>query len=299
MLKSIVSSASLVLAIALPATAQAQGSSQGSASAGACPPGSWFCAQDSQQQADARRAGGEAPAAPPRSRRRAGAAIRRAPRRNVRGRDRRHPRRSSCTSRRRRSSWSQPDAPPPYEYAPPPQAPPPGRRSEWGLNLHLEGATIGHGSGGDASMGGGGLGLRFKPTRRFGIETDVDFVGGQGLPGRQPQRDGGHLQRSPLSQPAVPRADLPACGLRLVGGARHRARRDRSTTTTATSAARPASGSSSGLAAVFAINADFRGFVRGRTDQLAQSQPEFRSADGRTTNTSGGALITGALTFYF
>jgi len=42
-----------------------------------------------------------------------------------------------------------------------------------------------------------------------------------------------------------------------------------------------------------------RGFIRGRTDDMAATQPEFTAADGRTTNTSGGALFTGGLTFYF
>ncbi len=49
----------------------------------------------------------------------------------------------------------------------------------------------------------------------------------------------------------------------------------------------------------FALNADLRGFIRGRTDRGAQSQPEFTSNDGRTTNTSGGGLITGGGTIYF
>src|SRR6185437_15173358 len=46
MMKQIVSSASLALCIALPASAMAQGGSD----AGNCPPGSWFCAPDGQQQ---------------------------------------------------------------------------------------------------------------------------------------------------------------------------------------------------------------------------------------------------------
>ena len=32
-------------------------------------------------------------------------------------------------------------------------------------------------------MGGAGAGLRFKPSRYFGIETDVDFIGGHGYIG--------------------------------------------------------------------------------------------------------------------
>jgi hypothetical protein len=42
-----------------------------------------------------------------------------------------------------------------------------------------------------------------------------------------------------------------------------------------------------------------RGFVRSRTDALAQSQPEFTNSSGQTTNTSGGVLFTGGLSIYF
>ena len=50
----------------------------------------------------------------------------------------------------------------------------------------------------------------------------------------------------------------------------------------------------------FALNLDLRGFVRGRIDENAQAQPEFRDpVTGRTTNTSGGGIITGGMTVYF
>jgi hypothetical protein len=44
---------------------------------------------------------------------------------------------------------------------------------------------------------------------------------------------------------------------------------------------------------------DLRGFVRSRTDQAAQQQPEFTNSQGQTTNTSGGGLLTGGMTLYF
>jgi hypothetical protein len=50
----------------------------------------------------------------------------------------------------------------------------------------------------------------------------------------------------------------------------------------------------------FALNADVRGFIRGRTDEQAQYQPEFTDpSTGRTTNTSGGGIVTAGMTFYF
>ena len=48
-----------------------------------------------------------------------------------------------------------------------------------------------------------------------------------------------------------------------------------------------------------ALNLDVRGIIRGRTDSYAKTQPEFTDSQGRTTNTSGGAVVTGGMTFYF
>jgi hypothetical protein len=50
----------------------------------------------------------------------------------------------------------------------------------------------------------------------------------------------------------------------------------------------------------FALNADLRGFIRGRVDDNTHYRPEFFDpATGKSTNTSGGGLITGGMTFYF
>ena len=53
------------------------------------------------------------------------------------------------------------------------------------------------------------------------------------------------------------------------------------------------------LTRVLAFNGDIRGFIRSRTDNQSQSQPEFTNANGQVTNTSGGALFTGGMTLYF
>ncbi len=80
--------------------------------------------------------------------------------------------------------YARPGAPPPYAYPYLPEyevyspPPPPLPFREWGLNVHLAAAAIGRGVGGNAGMAGAGLGLRFKPTPRFGIEADVDYFGG-------------------------------------------------------------------------------------------------------------------------
>jgi len=53
------------------------------------------------------------------------------------------------------------------------------------------------------------------------------------------------------------------------------------------------------LARHFALNLALLGFVRGRTDADAQYHPEFVDGSGRSTNTSGGGLFQGGMTFYF
>jgi opacity protein-like surface antigen len=294
MLKSIVSSASLALGIAISATAAAQGG----AGAGSCPPGSWFCAQDSQQQPapagrplqplpdpeDTTAPPPPPPGPPPRVVYQAGAdgappvVVYQPPPPVV---------------------VVRPEAePPPPDDAPPP--PPPverHRRSEWGMNFHAEVASIGHGSG-DASMGGIGLGLRFKPTRRFGIESDVDYVTGQDYQGNNRNETAltfnGLFFLNPQSR----------AQFYLLAGFGWSAAHVTSDFSSLDAhygyfGGQAGAGLELRLSHAIALNIDLRGFIRGRTDQQAQSQPEFTSSDGRTTNTSGGGLVTGGLTIYF
>jgi Outer membrane protein beta-barrel domain len=287
MLKSIVSAASLAIAIALPATAAAQGTANG----GACPPGSWFCAQDSQQQATPKGQAvkplqplpdpeDDATPPPPPPYDPSGA-----------------PPPVVVYQPPPPVMVVRPEAPPPYEYPPPPPSEF-RHHAQWGLNLHLEGATFGHGTGGDASMGGGGLGLRLKPNPYFGIETDVDFVGGQDYQGNDRSETAvtfnGLLFLNPRSRVQL----YLLAGFGWSGA--H--------VTSSSSAfdqhygyfgGQGGAGIEFHVSRNFALDVDLRGFVRGRTDQLAQAQPEFTNADGRTTNSSGGGIFTAGMTIYF
>ena len=53
------------------------------------------------------------------------------------------------------------------------------------------------------------------------------------------------------------------------------------------------------ISPVFALSADVRGFLRTRIDGDRDTNPEFVARDGRTTNTSAGALGTLGMHFYF
>jgi hypothetical protein len=300
MRKSIVSAAAMALILGVPVSAMAQGGAQGSGGSGACPPGSWFCAQDSSEQpapagkplqplpADSSDDGAPAPTpVPPKP-----------------------PKYDPGTG----------DAPPVVVYQPPPPVvivqhgdeapaetpPPPPRRvmlrPQWGINLHLEGATIGHGSGSnDASMGGGGLGLRLRPTPYFGIETDLDFVGGTDYQGDRRNETAftvnGLFFLNPRSRAQIYLlAGFGVSGAHVTNDSLNNGNLDAHYDYFG---GQIGAGLELRLSRAFALNVDLRGFIRGRTDQLAASQPEFTNADGRTTNTSGGGLLTAGMTIYF
>ena len=304
MSKLLLSSSALAVVLASPAMASAQAAPNGS-----CPPGSWFCAPpDASAQPAPPPTTTELqplpdpdapppPPPPPAPRRRPTVTYQPAPPVVVY-----QPPPPPMLGR--------PEAPPPYEYAPPP--PPPNRRSfmrrnEWGLNLHLEGATIGGGYEHNAGMGGAGFGLRFKPNPYFGLETDLDFVGGHGYAG-----DERHEQA--LSFNALmflnPRSRAQVYLLGGFGWSWAQSTPDpngpepspcgSSQCSYAYFGAQAGVGLELRLTRVLAFNADLRGFVRGRVDPGAQSQPEFTNPqNGQTTNSSGGGLLTGGMTLYF
>jgi hypothetical protein len=201
---------------------------------------------------------------------------------------------------------ARPEMPPPYEYSPP-RHPPISPPHEWGLNLHLEGASIGSGTEHNAGMGGGGAGLRFKPNRYFGLETDLDFVGGHGYSGDLRNEHAltfnGLFFLNPRS-----RAQLYLlAGFGWSWASSQIDPNDPASSTACGSSqcnytyfgGQAGMGLEMRLTRVLAFNVDLRGFVRSRVDGAATSQPEFTNAQGQTTNTSGGALLTGGMTLYF
>jgi opacity protein-like surface antigen len=210
-----------------------------------------------------------------------------------------------------------PPAPPVvvYQPAPPPvvvvrQQPPPTYvyaptrrlwRSEWGVNLRVEGAFYGNNKvdGGMNGIGGLGLGIRFRPSPWFGIEADIDFLGG---------KDYNDYKRNEtaFSVNALifvnPRDRVQVYFLAGLGGS---VAHVQDTVNNAEAdwgyfGAQGGGGLEFRLWRNFALHADVRGFIRGRTDSEARFNPEFVDPNtGRSTNTSGGMLVTGGMTFYF
>jgi hypothetical protein len=245
-----------------------------------CPPGSWFCAEAPQ-----------APAPP--------AAIQVQP------------------------GYAPAPPPPVVVYQPPPPvvvyqqqqpryyaAPPPPpsqvyyyrpryeRRSEWGINLHFEGAAFGAKQGVTSDgIWGGGFGLRYRPVPVFALESDLDFVGGTDYNGytrhEYATTINGLFFLNPRSRTQVYLlAGFGWSWADIDSGPNSGQEYDYF-------------GGQGGIGLEFraarhvALNFDARGFIRTRTDDLASVQPEYTNNQGETTNTSAGVLFTGGVTFYF
>ncbi len=279
------SSCAVALSVALPRVAAAQASTPAPSSPN-CPPGSWFCAETTQTPAASAGQPVLQPLPPPPP---AGG-----------------------------------PAPPAVVYQPPPPVvvyqnpqtryyvvpPPPPvyyyrsrhpHRSEWGINLHLEGAAFGHAAGvGGSGMGGGGLGIRYRPVPVFALETDLDFVGGRDYNGFRRDEEASTINGLLFLNPRS-RAQIYL----LAGFGWSWAHVSDNPVGPGWAADYTYFGGQGGVglefraAKHFALNFDARAFIRTRTDDQASFSPEFTNSSGQTTNTSAGALFTGGMTFYF
>jgi hypothetical protein len=195
-------------------------------------------------------------------------------------------------------------APPPpvYYYRPRPQTYP--KRSEWGLNLHVEGAALGHSQYAthDSGMGGVGFGLRYKPVPAFGIEADIDFLGGRDYNGFQRDETAGTLNAMLFVNPKSRAqfyflAGFGWSGAHVTDDSQGYVSR---TMDYGYFGGQGGIGLELRLARHFALNVDALGFIRERIDSGADQNPEFVDpATGQTSNTSAGVLFRGGMTFYF
>ncbi|MEB2310537.1 MAG: outer membrane beta-barrel protein [Sorangiineae bacterium] len=260
---------------------------------GACPPGSWFCEEESAAAPaeDTPPPDGAAPAPP--------AAPRRPPRRGPR-------------------VGVHPPPPGPGEPsglvvpprgasgAPEPVAPAPRRyRPRWGLNLRLEGVGTGHDANrGDhgSGMAGFGFSVRYRPVLPVALDLGVDFVGGNDWAGNL------RAESALLANVLVyfnPRDAVQVYAIGGLGFSEAAVQVDDGVNPV-TNQHYSYFGGQLGLGLEFrltrriSLNVDVLGFLRGRTDPGARFSPEFTDPDtGRQTNTSGGGLFRGGITFYW
>jgi hypothetical protein len=189
------------------------------------------------------------------------------------------------------------EAPPAYYYVPRQAV----KKKEWGLNLHAGGLILGRGRDDNAGMALVGLGLRFRPVPAFAIEADLDFAGGRDYNGYSRKETSfgfnGLVFLNPKSKTQV--YVLAGFGWQGATAIDDRSGFQSTEYKYGYFGGQAGIGLEFRLSKVVALNFDFRGFVRGRVDDNRRDYPEFVDSNGRTTNTSGGGLFQGGLTFYW
>ncbi|MCA9598033.1 MAG: outer membrane beta-barrel protein [Myxococcales bacterium] len=179
-------------------------------------------------------------------------------------------------------------------------------KREWGFNLHLEGVLMGSKKerNPDAGMGGLGFSLRYRPVPSFALDAGFDFLGGKDYLGYERSESALLLNGIVFFNPKD-KAQIYAIGGLGFSGAEV-TKPDPTNPDTTYQERYSYFGGQLGMGLEFriakrtALNFDVIGFIRGRTDEKAQLEPEFVDPDtGRTTNTSGGGLFRGGITFYW
>jgi opacity protein-like surface antigen len=198
----------------------------------------------------------------------------------------------------------------------PENAPPPPRRRnyrEWGLNLRLEGVLMDDdGRHEDASMGGLGVSLRYRPIPYFAFDAGLDFISGTDWAGNERRETALLLSGMVFFNPYSKVQFYTLGGIGFSGAEVTLHEPDvKNADGTITKGSEFEEkyryfGAHLGLGLEFrvsrkvALNLDVLGFIRGRTDRLADEQPEFVDKEtGRVTNTSGGGLARAGITFYW
>ena len=190
-------------------------------------------------------------------------------------------------------------------------------KKEWGLNLHAQGVLMGGANDRrrqepheTAGMGGLGFSLRYRPVPHFAFDAGLDFIGGIDYLGNERGETALLLNGMVFINPKNMVQVYALGGLGFSGASVNRKNvtelADGSLIESEERVEYSYFGGQLGIGLEFriakrtALNVDVLGFVRGRTDERARTEPEFIDPEtGRTTNTSGGGLLRGGITFYW
>jgi opacity protein-like surface antigen len=198
-------------------------------------------------------------------------------------------------------------APPPSRVIvvekPEPKPPKPRRIKEWGFNLHLTAALLGDDpkADDDAGMGGVGFAFRYRPVRMFALEGGIELLGGTDWNGFD-RNETGFLANAIVF--FNPRDKFQVFWLGGFGGSRAHVQVEDETGNFEEQysyfGVQTGIGIETRVSKKVAIGADLLGFLRGRTDVRANSRPEFVDPEThQATNSSGGGLLRGGVTFYW
>lgn len=169
--------------------------------------------------------------------------------------------------------------------------------SPWGVNLRLEGVILGESRRQrDTGMGGLGVSLRYAVNPILTLDVGLDSLLGTDYHGND-------------------RAELTFSFSTLLYFSRHPAVRSYALFGLNSSAAsvdvngvdrsygyfgaHGGIGLDIPLDRRVALNLDFLGFIRGRTDARASIEPEFTDGLGRVTNTAGGGLFRAGVSLFW
>ena len=172
----------------------------------------------------------------------------------------------------------------------PPAAPPPAAKRDRKVGLHFDfGGTFGP----RVLMGGFGGALRFRPKEHIGIDLGSGYYAGNDY-------QGFYRTEIPLTTNVIffvnPQHKFQFYFLLGTGVSFGRVEMINEVRRMTHIGGQAGAGIELRLAPAFALNADVRGVLRHRID--SDPRPEF--FDGtRSTNTSGGAVLTFGGTFYF
>ncbi len=191
------------------------------------------------------------------------------------------------------------EAPPPYLYTPRKV-----KKRAWGLNLHIGGLMIGSGARAadhdhDTGMAMIGLGLRLRPVPAFAVEADLDFAGGRDYNGYRRRETAFAFNGLVFLNPRSKTQVYLLGGFGWSGATAVDDRFESVEYKYGYFGGQGGVGLEFRLSQLIALNIDMRGFVRSRIDSHKSDYPEFVDRNGRTTNTSGGGIMQGGLTFYW
>ncbi|MEO8900122.1 MAG: outer membrane beta-barrel protein [Polyangiaceae bacterium] len=181
------------------------------------------------------------------------------------------------------------------------------RFHEWGFNLHLEDAILGNKSerASNAGMGGIGFGFRYRPLPPLAFEAGVDLLTGTDFNGYSRSEAALLLNTLVFFNPhdvvqAYVLGGLGFSGANVSISPRQGENFHRHDEHYSYFGGQLGFGVEVRVTRRIAISGDIIGFIRGRTDDRADTVPEFEDPDThRVTNTSGGGLLRVGATFYW
>lgn len=172
----------------------------------------------------------------------------------------------------------------------------------WGLNVRLQGVLMGRSARyGDAGMGGVGVSLRYQPLPVVALDAGLDLLGGTDYNGFDRAELMWSLSGLLFFNPHMPVKVYAIAGLNMSVAAVEVIYDDGYIDDQSWNyfGGHMGLGLQAEIRPRLALNVDLIGFLRGRTDSLAKREPEFFDSRGRMTNSSGGGLLRGGLTFFW